>query len=49
MKKKAGGPKLRWLDCTENDMISVGVHRRRNKEEDSSVWVIIRMGAVAKL
>jgi hypothetical protein len=47
--KKAGGQKLRWTDCTENDMISVGVHRRRNKAEDSCVWAIIRMGAVAKL
>jgi hypothetical protein len=47
--KKAGAPKLRWLDWTENDVMSVDVQRRRDKAEDSSVWAIIRMGAVAKL
>jgi len=43
-RRKTGGPKLRWLDCIENDIISVGVQRRRSKVEDSSVWAIIRVG-----
>jgi hypothetical protein len=47
--RKLAGPKLRWLDCIENYMIYMGVQRRGDKTEDSSVWAIIRMGAVVKL
>jgi hypothetical protein len=33
-RRKAGSPKLRWLDCTENDLKSMGVKRWRKKAED---------------
>jgi len=39
---------MKVVDCIENDMMSVGVQRRSNKTEDSSVWAIIPMGAVGK-
>jgi hypothetical protein len=34
-RRKAGRPKLKWLDCTENNTKSVGVKRwgRRQKTE----------------
>jgi len=47
--KKTGGPNLRWLDCIEMDMMSMGIQRGRNKAEDSSLWAIFRMGAVDNL
>jgi hypothetical protein len=40
-KKKSRKTKIRWLDCTENDLKSMGVKRLRKKAEDRSVWVII--------
>ena len=35
-RRKAGRPKLRWLDCTENDLESMRVKRWRKKAEDRS-------------
>jgi hypothetical protein len=46
---KAGRPKLRWVDCTGNDLKSMGVERWGKKAEDRSVWVIILKEAVVKL
>jgi hypothetical protein len=39
-RRKAGKPKLRWLDCTEKDLKSTGVKRWRKKAEDRSVCAI---------
>jgi hypothetical protein len=33
-RRKAGRPKLRGLDCTENDLISIDVKRWGKKAED---------------
>jgi hypothetical protein len=33
-KRKAGRSKLRWLDCTENSLKSMGVKRWWNKSGD---------------
>ena len=35
-RRKEGRPKLRWLDCTENDLESMRVKRWRKKAEDRS-------------
>jgi hypothetical protein len=40
-RRKAGRSKLRWLDCTENHLKSMGVKRWRKKAEDRSVWANI--------
>jgi hypothetical protein len=48
-RRKAGGPKLRWLVSIENDLKSMGVKRRRKKGEDRSGWAIILKEALAKL
>jgi hypothetical protein len=48
-RRKAETPKLRWLDCTENDLKSMGVKRWRKKAEDRSVWAIILKEALVKL
>jgi hypothetical protein len=47
--EEAGRPKLRWLDCIENDLKSMGVKRCRKKAEDRSVWAIILKEALVKL
>jgi hypothetical protein len=44
-----GRPKLRCLDCIENDHKSMGVKRWRKKAEDRSVWAIILKEALVKL
>jgi hypothetical protein len=48
-RRKAGRPKLRWLDCIENDLKSMCVKRWRTKVEDRSVWAIILKEALVKL
>ena len=36
-KRQATRPKLRWLDCTENDLQLMGIKRWRKKAEDISM------------
>jgi hypothetical protein len=48
-RRKAGRPKLRWLDCTENDLKWTGVKRWRKKAEGRSVWAVILKGALVTL
>jgi hypothetical protein len=48
-RREAGRPKLRWLDCIENDLKSMCVKRWRKKTEDRSVWAIILKETLVKL
>jgi hypothetical protein len=48
-RRKAGRPRLRWLDYSENDLKSMGVKRWRKKAEDRLVWAIILKEALVKL
>jgi hypothetical protein len=48
-RRKVGRSKLRWLDCTENDMQLMGVKRWRKKAEHRSVWAIILKESLIKL
>jgi hypothetical protein len=47
--RKTGRPKLRWVDCTENDLKLIGVKRWRKKAKDRSVWAIILKEALVNL
>jgi hypothetical protein len=48
-RRKAGRPKVRWLDSIENDLKSKGAKRWRKKAEGRSVWAVILKGAALKL
>jgi hypothetical protein len=48
-RRRTGRPKLMYLDCTENDLKSVGVKRWRKKAEDRFVWAVIRKEVLVKL
>jgi len=36
-RRKAGGPKLRWFDCVESDLKSIGTKTWKKKSKDRSV------------
>jgi hypothetical protein len=46
-RRNAGRPKLRWLDCIQNDLKLVGV--KSWEEEDRSVWAVILKEALVKV
>jgi hypothetical protein len=48
-RRNVGRPKLRWLDCTENDLKSMDVNRWRKKAEGRSVMGCHSEGAMVKL
>jgi len=48
-RRKAGRPKSRWLDSTENDLKSKGVKRWMKKTEDRSARAVILQEALVKL
>jgi hypothetical protein len=48
-RRKAGRPKLRWLDCIESDVKFMEVERWRKKAEDRSVRAVILKEALVKL
>jgi hypothetical protein len=48
-RRKAGRPKLRWLDCIENDLQLMGVKRWRKKAEGRSVCPIILKEELVKI
>jgi hypothetical protein len=47
-RRKAGRPKLSWLDCIENDLKSM-VPRDGRRKQNTSVWAIILKEALVKL
>jgi hypothetical protein len=48
-RRKVDRPQLRWLDCIENDLKSMGVKRWRKETEDRSLGAIILKKVVVKL
>jgi hypothetical protein len=48
-RRKPGRPRLRWLDCVEDDLKTMGVRRRRERADDCEEWAIILKEAMVKL
>ncbi|KAJ4438800.1 hypothetical protein ANN_14752 [Periplaneta americana] len=48
-KRDRGRPRLRWLDCIEEDLRKVGIRRWRKRAEDRSDWGVVLKEALAKL
>jgi hypothetical protein len=48
-RRKVGRPKVRWLDCIENDLKFMGVKRWRKKAGNRSLWAVILKEALVKL
>jgi hypothetical protein len=46
---KPGRPRLRWLDCVENDLKTLRVRRWRKRAEDREEWAIILKETMVKL
>ncbi|PSN31154.1 hypothetical protein C0J52_24238 [Blattella germanica] len=47
-RRDRGRPRLRWTDCVERDLYSLGVRHWR-KAENRNEWAIIIKEALAKL
>jgi hypothetical protein len=48
-RRKPGRPRLRWFDCVDYDLKTLGVWRWRKKTEDREEWAIILKEVVVKL
>jgi hypothetical protein len=48
-RRKPRRPRLRWLDCVEDDLKTLGVKRWRKRAEDCEEWAIILKEAMVKL
>jgi hypothetical protein len=42
-------PRLRWLDCVEDDLKTLVVRRWRKRAEDREEWAVILKETVVKL
>jgi hypothetical protein len=53
VKKSVSGkprrPRLRWLDCVDDDLKTLGARRWRKSVEDCEEWAIILKEAMVKL
>jgi hypothetical protein len=47
-RRKSGRPSLRWFDCVEDNLKTLGVRRWKKSAEDRE-WAIILKEAVVKL
>jgi hypothetical protein len=47
-RSKPRRPRLRWLDCLENDLKTLGVRRWRKMAEDREEWAIILNAVMVK-
>jgi hypothetical protein len=47
-RRKAGRPKLRWIDCIVN-LKSMCIKKRRKQAKDRSAWVIVLKKTPVKL
>jgi hypothetical protein len=47
--RKPGRPRLRWLDCVEDCLKTLGVRRWRKRAEDREEWAIILKETMVKL
>ncbi|PSN51904.1 hypothetical protein C0J52_12790 [Blattella germanica] len=48
-RRDRGRPRLRWTDCVERDLCSLGVRYWRRKAENRNKWAIIIKESLAKL
>jgi hypothetical protein len=48
-RRKSRRPRLRWLDCVEDGLKTLGVRRWRKRAQDREEWAIILKEAVIKL
>ncbi|PSN32270.1 hypothetical protein C0J52_26545, partial [Blattella germanica] len=48
-RRDRGRPRLRWRDCVERDLCSLGVRNWRRKAENRNEWAIIIKEVLAKL
>jgi hypothetical protein len=48
-RRKPERPRLRWLDCVEDDLKTLGVRRWRKRAEYCEEWAIILKEAMVKL
>jgi hypothetical protein len=48
-RRKPGRPRLRWLDCVEDGLTTLGVRIWRKKADDREEWAIVLKEAMVKL
>jgi hypothetical protein len=48
-RRKPGRLRLRWLECVQDDLKTLGVRRWRKRAEDHKEWAIILKETMVKL